>query len=40
MNEDSEGYKNIKHAYIPMLVNAIKGLQQQIDQIKDQLVGQ
>lgn len=37
VNEDTEGYKNIKHAYIPMLVNAIKGLQEQIDQIKDRL---
>jgi hypothetical protein len=37
VNEDSEGYKNIKHAYIPILVNAIKELQSQIDQIKDNL---
>ncbi len=37
VDEDSEGYKNIKHAYIPILVNAIKELQNQIDQIKREL---
>jgi hypothetical protein len=37
VNEDSEGYKNIKHAYVPILVNAIKELQNQIDQIKQHL---
>jgi hypothetical protein len=37
VNEDSEGYKNIKNAYIPILVNAIKELQNQIDQIKQDL---
>jgi len=37
VNEDSEGYKNIKNAYVPILVNAIKELQNQIDQIKQGL---
>jgi hypothetical protein len=37
VNEDSEGYKNIKHAYVPILVNAIKELQKQIDQMKQHL---
>jgi hypothetical protein len=37
VNEDSEGYKNIKDAYVPILVNAIKELQNQIDQIKQGL---
>jgi hypothetical protein len=37
VNEDSEGYKNIKNAYIPILVNAIKELQNQIDQMKREL---
>jgi hypothetical protein len=37
VNEDSEGYKNIKDAYVPILVNAIKELQNQIDQMKREL---
>ena len=37
VDQDSEGYKNIKNAYIPILVNAIKELQNQIDQIKQDL---
>ena len=37
VNEDSEGYKNIKDAYVPILVNAIKELQNQIVQIKQGL---
>lgn len=37
VNEDSEGYKNIQNAYVPMLVNAIKELQNQIEQINEKL---
>jgi len=37
VNEDSQGYKNIKDVYVPILVNAIKELQNQINQIKQDL---
>jgi hypothetical protein len=37
VNEDSEGYKNIKHAYIPILINAIKELNEKINEINARL---
>ena len=38
VNQDSEGYKNIKNAYIPILVNAIKELNNKINELNNKLL--